>query len=124
MKSNAGWTTFEHLKTLLTSPKSAVLSTHQALITVRSNYLFSQTLSTKKAGQGFWKFHSSVLEDEEHIIELKVNVENDRNKYLYLDDKGLRWDLMKMEVRGFTIAYAKGKLKRSGMRKKVARAAE
>ena len=39
-------------------------------------------------------------------------INNYRNKYLYLDDKGLRWDLMKVEVRGFTIAYAKRKAKK------------
>ena len=74
--------------------------------------LFIQSDSlNKKAGPGFWKFNSSVLEDEEYINELKAKIENYRNKYLYLEDKGLTWDLMKMEVRGFTIAYAKRKAK-------------
>jgi len=49
----------------------------------------------KKAGPGFSKFNSSLLEDEDYINEFKANIENFRNKYLYLDDKGLRWDLMK-----------------------------
>ena len=75
--------------------------------------LFIQSDSlNKKAGPGFWKFNSSLLEDEEYINEFKANIKNYRNKYLYLDDKGLRWDLMKMEVRGFTIAYAKRKAKK------------
>ena len=38
---------------LLTLLKSVVLSTHQGQITVRSNYLFSQTLSTKRLGRDF-----------------------------------------------------------------------
>ena len=75
--------------------------------------LFIQSDSlNKKAGPGFWKFNSSLLEDEDYINEFKANIENYRNKYLYLDDKGLRWDLMKMEIRGFTIAYAKRKAKK------------
>jgi len=53
-----------------------------------------------------------LIEDEDHINELKANIENYRNKYLYLDDKGLRWDLMKTESRGFTIAYGKRKAKK------------
>jgi len=75
--------------------------------------LFIQSDSlNKKAGRGFWKFNSSLLDDEEYINEFKVNIESYRNKYLYLDDKGLRWHLMKMEVRGSTIAYAKRKAKK------------
>ena len=68
-------------------------------------------LIIQSSGPGFWKFNSSLLEVEEYINEFKANIENYKNKYLYLDDKGLRWDLMKMEVRGFTIAYAKRKVK-------------
>ena len=74
--------------------------------------LFIQSDSlNKKAGPGFWKFNASLLEDESYITELKENIIIYRNKYQYVEDKGLKWDLMKMEVRGFTIAYAKRKAK-------------
>ena len=74
--------------------------------------LFIQSDSlNKKAGPGFWKFNSSLLEDESYITELKENIRIYRNKYQCVEDKGLRWDFMKMEVRGFTIAYAKRKAK-------------
>ena len=74
--------------------------------------LFIQSDSlNKKAGPGFWKFNSSLLEDESYITELKENIKIYRNKYQCVEDKGLRWDFMKMEVRGFTIAYAKRKTK-------------
>ena len=75
--------------------------------------LFIQSDSlNKKAEPGFWKFASWLLEDDEHTNEFKANTENYRNKYLYLNDKALRWDLVKKEVRGFTIAYAKRKAKK------------
>ena len=81
--------------------------------------LFIQSDSlNKKAGPGFWKFNSSLLGDEEYINEFKANIKNYRNKYLHLDDKALRWDLMKMEVRGFTIAYAKRKAKKKRNKEK------
>ena len=48
------------------------------------------------------------MEDESYITELKENI---KNKYQCVEDKGLKWDLMKMEVRGFTIAFAKRKAK-------------
>lgn len=41
---------FLGIQNLVILPKSAVLSAHQALITVRSNYLSSQTPSTKRLG--------------------------------------------------------------------------
>ena len=40
-----------------------------------------------------------------------ILAKSSRNKYHCVEDRGLRWDLMKMEVRGFTIAYAKRKAK-------------
>ena len=80
--------------------------------TRRLRGIFLQKNNSKIAGPGFWKFNSSLLENEEYINEFKANINNYRNKYLYLDDKGLRWDLIKVEVRGFTIAYAKRKAKK------------
>ena len=74
--------------------------------------LFIQSDSlNKKVRPGFWKFNSSLLEDESYITELKENIKIYRNKYQCVEARGLRWDLMKMEVRGFTIAYAKRKAK-------------
>ena len=82
---------------------------HGVLITALLSYLFSQITSTKRPG--FWKFNSPLLEDESYITELKENIKIYRNKYHCVEDKGLRWDLMKMEVRGFTIAFTKRKAK-------------
>ena len=74
--------------------------------------LFIQSDSlNEKAGPGFWKFNSSLLEDESYITELKEKIKIYRNEYQCVEDEGLRWDLMKMEVRGFTIAFAKRKAK-------------
>jgi len=33
-------------------------------------------------------------------------------KYENVEDKGLKWDLIKIEIRGFTVKYAKTKAKR------------
>jgi len=79
----------------------------------------------KKARPEFWKFNSSLLEDEGCINEFKENIKSNSNKYSNLDDKGLGWDLMKMEVRCFTIAYAKRKAKKTrNEERKVVSAAE
>ena len=71
-------------------------------------FIQSEALN-KKPGPGFWKFNSSLLENEAYINELKENIKAYRNKYDYLEDKGLKWDLLKIEMRSFTIAYTKKK---------------
>ena len=71
-------------------------------------FIQSEALN-KKPGPGFWKFNFSLLENEAYINELKENIKAYRNKYDYLEDKSLKWDLLKMEMRSFTIAYTKKK---------------
>ena len=63
-------------------------------------------------GPGFWKFNNSLLRDEAYVNELRKNINSYRAKYESIDDKGLKWDLIKMEIRGFTVNYAKSKAKR------------
>ena len=63
-------------------------------------------------GPGFWKFNSSLLEDEVYINKLRENIILFQNKYFDIDDSGLKCDLIKMEIRGFTIKYSKLKAKK------------
>ena len=58
-------------------------------------------------GPGFWKFNASLLEDNIYTEEIQSNIKAFREKYDYVEDKGLKWDLIKMEISGFTIAYSK-----------------
>ena len=60
-------------------------------------FIQSEALN-KKPGPGFWKFNCWLLENEAYINELKENIKAYRNKYDYLEDKGLKWDLLKMEM--------------------------
>ena len=62
-------------------------------------------------GPGFWKFNSSLLEDDEYTEKLIFRIPHFINKYQDLVDKGLLWELIKMEIRVFTISYSKQKAK-------------
>ena len=62
-----------------------------------------------KRGQGFWKFNNSLLKDEEFVNELRSAIPEKKKEYSYLDDKGLKWDLIKMSIRALTIKYSKRK---------------
>ena len=64
-----------------------------------------------KKGPGFWKFNHSLLKDERYTNKLRENIVQYKEKYKDVDDLGLRWDLIKMEIRGFTIMYSKTKAK-------------
>ena len=60
-------------------------------------------------GPGFWKFHNSLLEDKEYTTKILELYPQLREKYHYVNDKQLFWELIKMEIRSTTISFSKGK---------------
>ena len=69
-------------------------------------------LLEEKRGPGLWKFNNSLVEDEEYVKLIKQNYPIIGERYRELEDKRLRWELIKMEIRGLTIAYSKNKAKK------------
>ena len=63
-------------------------------------------------GPGLWKFNNSLLEEHEYSNRLRENITLFKNKYADVEDLSLKWDLLKMEIRGFTIKYSKIKAKK------------
>ena len=66
----------------------------------------------QKRGPGFWKFNTALLKDEAYVTALKINIPILKEKYNETHDLGLKWDLIKMEIRGFTIKYSQRKAKK------------
>ena len=60
---------------------------------------------------GFWKFNNSQLDDEDFTSAICESLPVFKDKDADLDDLGLKWDLIKMEIRQFTIKYSKIKAK-------------
>ncbi len=58
-------------------------------------------------GAGFWKFPSHLLKDKDYVAYIKEWILISKEKYLQLSDLGLKWDLVKMEIRTATIGYSK-----------------
>ena len=75
------------------------------LIHIKSNEL------KHKRGPGFWKFNLSLLKDEAYVTKLRAEIPNFQLKYKDIEDLSLKWDLMKMEIRGFTVKYSKNQAK-------------
>ena len=65
----------------------------------------------REKAPGFWKFTNSLLRDEKYINNLRNNLDRYKNKYKDVEDRGLQYDLLKMEIRGVTVMYSKLKAK-------------
>ena len=63
-------------------------------------------------GPGMWKFNNSLLEDEKYTDLIRENYIVISERYASLEDKRLKWELIKMELRGLTIPYAKRKARK------------
>ena len=57
-------------------------------------------------GPGFWKFNSSLLNNETFKINLRDFIKNTNSK-LNFNDTQLNWELLKYEIRKFIISYSK-----------------
>ena len=73
------------------------------LIHIKSNKL------KQKKSPGLWKLNQSLLQDEIYVYNLHADFTKFKQKYIDMKDLGLRWDLIKMEIRGFTIQYSTNK---------------
>ena len=60
-----------------------------------------------KRGPGFFKFNNSLLDDQCFVEGLSEKIPEYKQKFNYLDDKRLYWDILKMEIRSFTIYYCR-----------------
>jgi hypothetical protein len=62
-------------------------------------------------GPSFWRFNASLLKDNIYTEQVKQGFRMAMIKYQDIEDKGLKWDLIKMELRSSTICYSKTKAK-------------
>ena len=62
-------------------------------------------------GPGFWKFTNSLLSDTKYVESLNFLIPEFAKKHHEVEDKGLFWEMIKMEIRMFTIQFSKKKEK-------------
>ena len=60
-------------------------------------------------GPGFWKFNNSLLTDHDYVDLITKKIPEFAFKYHELDDRGIFWEMIKMEIRATTITYTKRK---------------
>lgn len=83
-----------------------LLSDHAAL----SISLISEENETKR-GPGFWRFNNSLLIDKDYVEMICKKIPEYAFKYKKVTDKGLLWEMIKMEIRASTILFSKRKAK-------------
>ena len=64
--------------------------------------------SNNERGPGLWKFNNSLLDDDGYVTLIRENYSSISEKYSGQEDKRLKWELIKMELRGLTISSANG----------------
>ena len=56
-----------------------------------------------RRGRGLWKFNTSLLHDTKYVTNIKQIIKDTSNQLDYLEDRGLKWEMIKMKIRDFTI---------------------
>jgi exonuclease III len=69
--------------------------------------LFRSDIS--KRGPGLWKFNNSLLRDKKYVEYIDKVMNDSFAKYREIQDKGLGWEMIKMEIRTSTILFSKNK---------------
>jgi exonuclease III len=71
-------------------------------------------------GPSYWRFNASLLKDSNYIKQINTCFSENLEKYKNLEDKGLLWDMLKMEMRSSTICFSKNKAKETRLNIKEA----
>ena len=66
-------------------------------------------MAINKRGPGLWKFNNSLLKDQVFLTLIENSYPMIKVKYSEVEDARLRWVLIKMELRGIIIPFAKNK---------------
>ena len=64
-------------------------------------------LNESKRGPGFWQFNNALLKDEIYIAVIREVIKGLTEQYSDIVDLGLKWDLIKADVRQYTIDYSR-----------------
>ena len=100
------WLVSEHLINRI--EKADILpsvNSDHSIISLRLN------LMDRKRGPSYWKFNTALLKDKEYVELIKTVIANSAEKH-ESEDKNLKWELIKMEIRAATISYSIRKRKR------------
>ena len=67
--------------------------------------LFVKHLPPTKKGNSYWKFNSSLVKNENYVVELGNKINKWKQEYQNMQDARIKWELIKYEIRRFTMSY-------------------
>ena len=98
---------------LVTQPLANRVSHLETLVSIAPDRKLHLQLENDNRGTGLWKFNNWLLEDEIYVKLITDSYATIQNKYSGIEDKRLKWELIKIEIRGITIPFSKNKAKQS-----------
>jgi len=101
------WLISDHLCNVVRDTKiMPAIRTDHSLI-----YLELSSSKDNTRGPGFWKHNNSLLHDNNYVAGIKECITDAKAKYQHVANSGLKWDLIKMEIRSKSIHLSKLKRK-------------
>ena len=94
---------------------TAIKSDHSA-ITLSIN-----GLDENERGPSFWKFNSTLINDQEYCNLLRSEYKNWLEEFKEVNDKRVLWDLIQYKIRQRTIIYSKAKARKKKRKSKASR---
>ena len=76
-------------------------------------YINVRLIDSDDRGPGYWKFNTTLLSNQDYITEVKEIIDEVSSEITNIT---LKWEIIKMKVRGFSIKYSSRK-KKSNMNK-------
>lgn len=67
---------------------------------------------TSLRGPGMWKFNVSLLKNRDYVENFNIWLTQFKNDYENIDDKAVKWDLIKCDLRRETISFCKREAKK------------
>jgi len=74
---------------------------------LKAIYFYLSLPVTIPGGPDFWKFNNTLLDDEVYIAHIRKLLPQIHEKYSFVPDMQLFWDLMKVEIREKFISFAR-----------------
>ena len=66
---------------------------------------------TQSRGRGFWKFNATLLLDKDYVSKVKQIIAENKNRYPDFENKALYWDVLKCDIRSYSVSYSSWKAK-------------
>ena len=92
--------------TVKTDILPSVLSDHSPIL------LSLKYIPTPTRGRGLWKLNTMLLEEQEYVTTMRDKIKELEQEYKDMIDKNIKWEIVKYEIRRFSIRFSKERRKK------------